>query len=151
MQVTEITTLGAPAPAQIPDAPRGRFYFILIFKLREGKLREGDTSPCLVLNNVRVIDVDLAAQARPTYNLPAGPHVPRPTFSDPVSQGLGSSLLFIGKSSQTTDPGTSNPCYSRGNCTNCTCYNTDEPCKQLSEGSQSQHTTSYVIFMKCSE
>lgn len=40
---------------------------------------------------------------------------------------------------------------SRGNCTNCTCYNTDEPCKQLSEGSQSQHTISYIIFMKCSE
>ena len=41
MQVTEITTLGAPTLAQIPDALRGRFYFILIFKLREGKLREG--------------------------------------------------------------------------------------------------------------
>lgn len=41
MQVTELSMLAAPSPAQIPDAPEARFYFILIFKLREGKLREG--------------------------------------------------------------------------------------------------------------
>lgn len=41
VQVTELSTLAALAPAQTPDAPGGRFYFILIFKLREGKLREG--------------------------------------------------------------------------------------------------------------
>lgn len=41
VQVTEFSTLAAHSPAQIPDAAGGRFYFILIFKLTEGKLREG--------------------------------------------------------------------------------------------------------------
>ena len=52
-----------------------------------------------------------SAVKNPLITLQLALHIRSSTFSDSVSQGLCSSVVFIEKHSRTMGPGTSNPCW----------------------------------------